>query len=172
MPCPVLAFSVMSYCCCTRFRAVWGVLPFNPTDKPAVTDHAPSTPPGRFAANTKLILQQREATMSHFTGLAVQNFVSASAGMCVLAALIRGLALETGEHARQLLGRPSRPRVAHHVPLCRSWWRSCWSTRAVPNLHGFTVMPLEGAPLIQKAGRWPARSRSSSSAPTAAGSST
>ncbi|AMC49743.1 potassium-transporting ATPase subunit A [Mycobacterium tuberculosis variant bovis BCG] len=47
------------------------------------------------------------------------------------------------------------------------------SQGVIQNLHGFIVAnTLEGAPSSFQAGRWPARSRSSSSAPTAAGSST
>ena len=56
-----------------------------------------------------------EATMSHLTqmvGLAVQNFVSAAAGMATMAALIRGLARRRVHDHRQLLGRPH----PHHDP--------------------------------------------------------
>ncbi len=91
----VLAFSVMSFLLLYGIARFQGVLPFNPTDKPAVTDHVAFNAAVSFMTNTNWQSYSGEATMSHFTqmtGLAVQNFVSASAGMCVLAALIRGLA--------------------------------------------------------------------------------
>lgn len=113
----VLAFSVMSFLLLYGIARFQGVLPFNPTDKPAVTDHVAFNAAVSFMTNTNWQSYSGEATMSHFTqmtGLAVQNFVSASAGMCVLAADQRS-GPQTGEHARQLLGRPRPHRVAHHV---------------------------------------------------------
>jgi len=47
--------------------------------------------------------------MSHLTqmlGLGVHNFVSAAAGLAIMAALIRGLARRRASTSRQLLGRP------------------------------------------------------------------
>lgn len=84
----VLAFSVMSFLLLYGIARFQGVLPFNPTDKPAVTDHVAFNAAVSFMTNTNWQSYSGEATMSHFTqmtGLAVQNFVSASAGMCVLA---------------------------------------------------------------------------------------
>ena len=49
-------------------------------------------------------------------GLAVQNFVSAAVGMAVLAAVIRGFASRSGEHARQLLAGP-RSRTLLYILL-------------------------------------------------------
>ena len=53
-----------------------------------------------FVTNTNWQYYGGETTMTYFSqmaGLAVQNFVSAAAGMAVLAALIRGLAARSGQ---------------------------------------------------------------------------
>ena len=59
--------------------------------------------------------------MSYFVqmaGLAVQNFVSAAAGIAVAIALIRGFARQETEDDRQLLGRPdARRRVYVLLPI-------------------------------------------------------
>ena len=72
-----------------------GSLPLNPTDVPAVVPHLSFNTAVSFMTNTNWQSYGGEATMSHLTqmvGLAVQNFVSAAAGMATVAALIRGLA--------------------------------------------------------------------------------
>jgi K+-transporting ATPase ATPase A chain len=91
----VLAFSVVSFLVLYGVQRFQGILPVNPTGMPAVTDHIAFNAAVSFMTNTNWQSYSGELTMSHFTqmtGLTVQNFVSASVGMCVMAALIRGLA--------------------------------------------------------------------------------
>jgi K+-transporting ATPase ATPase A chain len=62
---------------------------------PAVPENVSFNTAVSFMTNTNWQSYAGEATMSHLTqmvGLSVQNFVSAAAGMAVMAALIRGLA--------------------------------------------------------------------------------
>ncbi|MDQ1520601.1 MAG: potassium-transporting ATPase potassium-binding subunit, partial [Actinomycetota bacterium] len=76
------------------FLAVYGVqrlqahLPFNPTGMPAVGTHLSFNTAVSFMTNTNWQSYGGEATMSHLTQmttLSVQNFISAAAGMAVMA---------------------------------------------------------------------------------------
>ena len=82
----VVAFSLASFLLLYGLQRLQGVLPFNPTDMPAVTDHVAFNAGVSFMTNTNWQSYGGETTMSHLTqmtGLAVQNFVSAAVGMCV-----------------------------------------------------------------------------------------
>jgi len=71
------------------------LLPLNPENLPAVAPDLSFNTAVSFATNTNWQSYGGETTLSYFTqmvGLAVQNFVSAAAGMACLVALIRGLA--------------------------------------------------------------------------------
>ena len=71
-----------------------GSLPFNPTDRTAVTPWGSWNVAVSFVTNTNWQWYSGEVTMSHLTqmiGLTVQNFVSAAAGMAIVIALIRGI---------------------------------------------------------------------------------
>jgi K+-transporting ATPase ATPase A chain len=71
-----------------------GFLPLNPQGFSAVPPNLAFNTAISFVTNTNWQAYGGETTMSYFTqmaGLAVQNFVSASSGMAVLLAFIRGL---------------------------------------------------------------------------------
>ena len=81
-----------------------------------------------FVTNTNWQSYSGESTMGHLVqmaGLAVQNFVSAAVGMCIVVALIRGLGPPDGSHARQLLGRPHphHTRILLPISFVIAW---CW----------------------------------------------
>lgn len=128
------------------------MLPFNPTDKPAVTDHVAFNAAVSFMTNTNWQSYSGEATMSHFTqmtGLAVQNFVSASAGMCVLAALIRGLARKRASTLGNFWVDLARTVLRIMFPLSFVVAILLVSQGVIQNLHGFIVAnTLEGAPQL------------------------
>jgi K+-transporting ATPase ATPase A chain len=70
-------------------------LPLNPDGLPAVLPHISMNTTASFVTNTNWQYYGGETTMSYLSqmaGLAVQNFVSASIGMAVLAAVVRGFA--------------------------------------------------------------------------------
>ncbi|MGE5691198.1 MAG: potassium-transporting ATPase subunit KdpA [Pseudomonadota bacterium] len=72
-----------------------GSLPLNPDGLGAVRPHIAVNTTASFVTNTNWQYYGGETTMSHLSqmaGLAVQNFVSAAAGMAVLAAVVRGFA--------------------------------------------------------------------------------
>ena len=91
----LLAFSLVSFLVVYALQRLQGSLPFNPTNVAAVPAFGAFNTAVSFMTNTNWQSYGGEPTMSHLTqmvGLAVQNFVSAAAGMAVVVALIRGLA--------------------------------------------------------------------------------
>src|ERR1700688_2979947 len=93
----VLAFSIMSFVFVYVFQRLQGHLPLNPQGFGAA-----QVPPDlafntaiSFMTNTNWQAYSGESTLSYFVqmaALAVQNFVSAAAGLAVAIALIRGFA--------------------------------------------------------------------------------
>lgn len=74
-----------------------GTLPFNPEGLRGTSWHLAFNTAASFVTNTNWQAYSGESTLSYFTqfsGLAVQNFVSAATGIAVLFALIRGFALK------------------------------------------------------------------------------
>ena len=91
----VLAFSVVGLILLYAMQRLQAWLPLNPTDAPQVGEALSFNTATSFVTNTNWQSYYPESTLSHLTqmvGLTVQNFVSAAAGMAVMAALIRGLA--------------------------------------------------------------------------------
>lgn len=89
----VLGFSLVSIVCVYAIQRFQGVLPLNPEGLPAVSPDSAFNTAVSFGTNTNWQGYGGETTMSYLTqaiALTVQNFVSAAAGMAVLAALIRG----------------------------------------------------------------------------------
>lgn len=76
------------------------VLPLNPQNLGAISPDSAFNTAVSFVTNTNWQGYGGETTMSYLTqmlGLTVQNFVSAAAGMAIVAALIRGLARKSAQ---------------------------------------------------------------------------
>ena len=89
----VLVFSAAGLFFLYFLQRVQGWLPLNPQKFPSVSPDSSFNTAVSFITNTNWQGYGGETTMSYLTqmvGLAVQNFVSAAAGMAVLVALIRG----------------------------------------------------------------------------------
>jgi potassium-transporting ATPase potassium-binding subunit len=90
----VLAFSVVGFLLLYLMQRVQSGLLFNPTDMANVAPALSLNTAVSFVTNTNWQSYAGESTLSHLTqmtGLTGQQFVSAAAGMAVMAALIRGL---------------------------------------------------------------------------------
>src|SRR5262249_50705370 len=88
-----LLFNMLSLVVVYAFQRLQGFLPLNPMGMKAVTPDSSLNTATSFATNTNWQGYGGESTMSYLTqmlALAVQNFVSAAAGMAVMVALIRG----------------------------------------------------------------------------------
>ena len=95
----LLAFSVVSLLITYLFLRLQGSLPFNPTDRPAVPEYGAWNAAVSFMTNTNWQWYSGEAAISNLTqmvSLAVQNFVSAAAGMAIAVAIVRGIMRRKG----------------------------------------------------------------------------
>ena len=90
----LVAFSLVSILVLYVILRTQGLLPFNPTDRSGLTPTGAFNTAISFVTNTNWQWYSGEISISHFTqmaGLAVQNFVSAAAGLSIAIALIRGI---------------------------------------------------------------------------------
>lgn len=98
----LLAFSLAGVLLLYAMLRLQHVLPFNPTDREAISATGAFNASISFVTNTNWQWFSGEVAISHFTqmlGFAVQNFVSAAVGLSVAIALIRGI---TRSGSRQL----------------------------------------------------------------------
>ena len=95
----LLAFSVLSLLLTYLVLRVQGSLPVNPTDRPGVPEYGAWNAAVSFMTNTNWQWYSGEGAISHLSqmvALAVQNFVSAAAGMAIAVAIIRGIIRRRG----------------------------------------------------------------------------
>lgn len=136
-----LAFSVVSFLVVYALQRLQSHLPFNPTGVPAVVPHLSFNTAVSFLTNTNWQSYGGEATMSHLTqmvGLSVQNFVSAAAGMALLAALIRGLARRQASTIGNFWVDLVRSTIRILLPLSFVLALVFVSQGVIQNFHGFT----------------------------------
>jgi len=145
----LLGFSVVSFLVVYGLQRLQGSLPFNPQELGAVVPHLSFNTAVSFMTNTNWQSYGGETTMSHLTqmiGLTVQNFVSAAAGMAVMAALIRGLARRRASTIGNFWVDLSRTTLRILLPLSFVFALLLVSQGVIQNLHGpTTAHTLEGA---------------------------
>src|SRR5258708_4823947 len=96
----LILFSVAGVVVLYVLQRVQNLLPLNPRGFAAVTPDSAFNTAASFTTNTNWQGYGGETTMSYLTqmaGLAVQNFLSAAAGMAVVVALIRGITRRTAQ---------------------------------------------------------------------------
>jgi potassium-transporting ATPase potassium-binding subunit len=144
----VLAFSLVGIVILYAMQRLQTVLPFNPTHVPKVGEALSFDTAISFVTNTNWQSYAGESTMSHFTqmaGLTVQNFVSAGAGLAVMAALIRGLARRRSSTVGNFWVDLVRGTLRILLPIFFVSAMVYVSQGVVQNFKGFTVVKtLEG----------------------------
>jgi K+-transporting ATPase ATPase A chain len=145
----LVAFSLVSWLALYGLQRLQSVLPLNPTDMPAVSPGLAFNTAMSFTANTNWQNYAGEASLSHLTqmaGLTVQNFVSAAAGMAVLAAIIRGFSRMRSDTIGNFWVDLTRTITRILLPLSFVVALVLVSQGVLQNLNGFTeVTTLEGA---------------------------
>ncbi len=145
----LIGFSIVSFLVLYALQRFQGDLPLNPTGVPGVVPHLSFNTAVSFMTNTNWQSYGGEATMSHLTqmgGLAVQNFVSAAAGMATLAALIRGLARRRAGTIGNFWVDLTRSTVRILLPLSLLVALVLVSQGVIQNFSGFTeATTVEGA---------------------------
>jgi potassium-transporting ATPase potassium-binding subunit len=97
----LLAFSAASVALLFLILVGQGFLPFNPQKFPGLKWDLALNTAVSFVTNTNWQAYSGETTVSYFSqavGIAVQNFLSAAAGMSVAVAVIRGISAREDEH--------------------------------------------------------------------------
>jgi K+-transporting ATPase ATPase A chain len=144
----VLGFSLVSFLAVYLVQRFQGSLPFNPTNMPAPVEHLSFNTAVSFMTNTNWQSYGGEATLSHLSqmmGLGVQNFVSAAAGMAVMAALIRGLARRRASTLGNFWVDMTRSTIRILLPGAFVIALILVSQGVIQNFHGFTeVTTVEG----------------------------
>jgi potassium-transporting ATPase potassium-binding subunit len=136
----VLAFSAISLLLLYLQLRIQDSLPFNPTNVPAVGEHLSFNTAVSFSTNTNWQSYAGESTMSHLSqmlGLAVHNFVSAAAGMAVLAAFIRGLARRRASTLGNFWVDLTRTTTRILLPACFVFALILVGQGVIQNFHGF-----------------------------------
>jgi K+-transporting ATPase ATPase A chain len=138
----LVAFSLVSLLVLYGLQRLQGSLPFNPTDRAAVTPWGSWNTAVSFVTNTNWQWYSGEVAMSHLTqmlGLAVQNFVSAAAGMAIVVALIRGIIRTRTRNLGNFWVDLTRTTVRILLPLSLVFTVVLLSQGVVQNFHGDTA---------------------------------
>jgi K+-transporting ATPase ATPase A chain len=145
----VLAFSVVGFLLLYLIQRIQSGLPFNPTDMANVAPALSLNTAVSFVTNTNWQSYAGESTLSHLTqmtGLTVQQFVSAAAGMAVMAALIRGLSRAGQRTVGNFWVDLVRTTVRILLPIAFVFAIVLVATGVIQNTHGFTeVHTVSGA---------------------------
>ena len=145
----LLAFSVVSFLAVYAIQRFQGGMFFNPTNVPGVAPLGAFNVAVSFMTNTNWQWYSGELTMSHLTqmlGLAVQNFVSAAAGMAVVIAIVRGIARRGQRTLGNFWVDLTRTTLRILLPLSFVVAILLSLGGVVQNFRGFTTAtPLDGA---------------------------
>ena len=117
----LLAFSLVGVIFTYAILRLQHLLPLNPQHFGPVIDHLSFNTAVSFTTNTNWQSYGGESTLSYFSqmvGLVFHNFVSAAVGICVAAALVRGIA----RHSANTVGHFWKDLIRLHlyvlVPFC------------------------------------------------------
>jgi potassium-transporting ATPase potassium-binding subunit len=116
----VLVFSAVFWGLLYLILRTQGIHPWNPLNLTSGTWDVSFNTTSSFVTNTNWQYYGGETTLSYFSqmaGLAVQNFVSAAAGMAVLVAFIRGIAARSGRELGNFYADTIRTTLYILVPL-------------------------------------------------------
>jgi K+-transporting ATPase ATPase A chain len=152
----VLGFSLVSFLVVYLVQRLQGSLPFNPSGLSGVIPHLSFNTAVSFMTNTNWQSYGGETTMSHLTqmlGLTVQNFVSAAAGMAVLAAFIRGIARRRATTLGNFWVDLTRSTLRILLPLALVVAVVLVSQGVIQNFHGHTeITTVEGTTQVLAGG--------------------
>ncbi len=138
----LVAFSLVSLLVLYGLERLQGSLPFNPTNRAGVTPWGSWNTAVSFVTNTNWQWYSGEVSMSHLTqmlGLAVQNFVSAAAGIAIVIALIRGITRTRTRNLGNFWVDLTRTVVRILLPMALVFGVVLMSQGVVQNLHGNTA---------------------------------
>ena len=173
----MLLFHVGGFLILYALMRLQGVLPFNPADQSAVPADLSFNTAVSFITNTNWQNYGGESTLSYLVqmlGLTHQNFLSAATGIVLAVALIRGFARASMQTIGNFWVDVTRCTLYILLPICVIYGLFLVSGRACRRRSGPTSMRRrwKAPSRPSRSARWPRRSPSRCSAPTAAASST
>ena len=141
----VLLFSFAGIVLVYLLQRLQGMLPLNPQGLSGVSPDSSFNTAVSFGSNTNWQSYGGETTMAYLTqmaGLAVQNFLSAAAGMAVLIALIRGFARRSSKTIGNFWVDLTRTTLYILLPLSLLLAIVLVSQGVVQNLSPYRQVPL------------------------------
>jgi K+-transporting ATPase ATPase A chain len=147
----LLSFSIFGFVILYLLQRFQGMLPFNPQGFGAaqVSPDQAFNVATSFVTNTNWQWYSGEATMSYFVqmaGLAVQNFLSAAAGIAVAVAVIRGFARQEKKTLGNFWVDATRATIYVLLPISIIGALFFVSQGVIQNFNAYTeVTTLEGA---------------------------
>ena len=138
----LVAFSMVSILVLYVILRMQGSLPFNPTDREGLPPTGAFNTAISFVTNTNWQWYSGEVSISHFTqmvDLAVQNFVSAAAGLSIVIALIRGITRSGARNLGNFWVDITRSLLRVLLPLSIVAAVVLMSQGVVQNLNGHTA---------------------------------
>jgi K+-transporting ATPase ATPase A chain len=140
----MLWFALLGVLAVYAMQRLQGMLPLNPQGFGAVSPDSSFNTAISFLTNTNWQGYTGESTMSYLvqmTGLAVQNFFSAAAGMAVLVALIRGFARHTVETIGNFWVDMTRSIIYILLPIATVLALVLVSQGVIQNLSTYQTVP-------------------------------
>jgi K+-transporting ATPase ATPase A chain len=147
----LMSFSVFAFLFTYAFQRLQGWLPFNPQHFGAsnVPPDLAFNTAASFVTNTNWQAYSGESTLSYFAqmaGLAVQNFLSAAAGIAVAVAVVRGFARQEKKTIGNFWVDVTRATVYVLLPIAIVGSLLYVSQGAIQNFHPYTeATTVEGA---------------------------
>ena len=141
----VILFSLGGFLLLFFILLFQGSLPLNPAGMADLTPHLAFNTAVSFITNTNWQSYGGESTMSYFSqmaGLTVQNFLSASCGMAVLVALIRGLSHKNTNGIGNFWVDMVRSNLYILLPLALIWTVLLSSQGVVQTFSEYVDVPL------------------------------
>jgi potassium-transporting ATPase potassium-binding subunit len=152
----MLLFSAVSMLLLYAMQRLQGYLPFNPQKFGAVSPaHLAFNTAASFTTNTNWQAYSGESTMSYFTqmaGLAYHNFASASVGIALAIAFIRGVARRQMETIGNFWVDMVRASLWVLLPFCVVGTLLLVSQGVVQNLRPYDTVKLVEPQQVQKTG--------------------
>jgi potassium-transporting ATPase potassium-binding subunit len=148
----MLIFSAVGMLFTYAILRMQAVLPLNPQKMTAVSEHLSFNTAASFTTNTNWQDYGGESTMSYFSqmvALTFHNFVSASVGIAIAAALVRGLARHTSQAIGNFWVDLTRTTYYLLLPICLVYALFLVSQGMIQNFKGYDAASLTEAYNIQ-----------------------
>jgi len=141
----MLVFSAVTMLFTYGILRLQGSLPLNPEHLPGVIGHLAFNAAASFTTNTNWQSYAGESTMSYFSqmvALASHNFWSAAVGLCVAAALVRGIARSGSATVGNFWQDMIRSIYYLLLPLAMLFALFLVSQGVIQNFHPYEEIPL------------------------------